>query len=55
MGWAAFSELMQLTPTESRLVRNSPLLQRTASGMVDPARARAVAEGVRQAQREMGL
>lgn len=55
MSWAAFSELMQLSPTESRLVRKSPLLQRTASGQVDPARARAVAEGVRRARREAGL
>jgi hypothetical protein len=55
MSWAAFAELMHLSPVESRLVRNSPLLQRTSSGQVDPARARAVAEGIRQARREAGL
>lgn len=55
MSWAAFCELVEPTPTESRLLRNSPLLQRTASGQVDPARARAVLEGIRQARREVGL
>lgn len=55
MRWDAFVDLAGVTASESRLLRSSPLLQRNHAGMVDAAVARAVLEGFRQAQREMGL